>query len=394
MRILLAFNYYQKPGGEDIVFDLEKKILQQAGHHIVPYTESNKRIDAMTWFSASRQTIWSSHSYRAIRQLINDEKPDIAYFHNTFLLISPSAYYACQDSGIPVVQTIQNYRLLCPAANFLRNDRICQDCLGKTPPWPAILHKCYRNSRLQTSVVSAMLTIHRWRRTWQEQVDFYIPPTDFLRMELAKGGIPVEKIIVKPNFQYPDIPQQETNGDSALFVGRFSQEKGVRFLTQAWRLLKDIPIRLAGAGPLLDEITRLIDIHEIPHLDLLGWRSHEEVLNLIRGARFLIVPSLCFEGFPLIMIEAFACGVPVIASRLGAMSEIVDDHSTGLLFTAGDELDLAEKVRWAWTHPEQMVKMGKEARREYEKKYTAKRNYEILMDIYERALRDHAKGLK
>lgn len=386
MKTLLVHNTYQQPGGEDTVFAREAALLREHGHTVVTYTRSNAEVRALS--PAARallplRMIWARDAVRDLRALIAAEKPDVAHFHNTHFMISPAAYIACRQAGVPVVQSLYNPRLLCPAATFTRNGHACQDCLGKTPPWPGIVHACYRNSRLQTAAVAAMLTVHRWRRTWAQDVDHYIVATEFYRQKFIEGSLPAHKLAVKPHFVAPDpLPREHEPGDYALYVGRLEPVKGVRALLAAWEQAGAIPLRIRGEGPLLAEIEALATRNNA--LQVVGRLSPEALIRLIKGARCLVWPSLgYYETFGLVAIEAFACGVPVIASRTGAMAEIVTDGVTGLHFVPGDAADLAVKVRWAWDHPAEMAEMGRAARREYEQKYTAARNYAQLLRIYE-----------
>jgi len=378
----LVHNYYQRPGGEDTEFAAEKDLLRQRGHEVVEFVRHNAEIHQIGRLKAALSTVWSWDSRGALRRILREVRPDIVHFHNTFLLISPAAYYVCQEEGIPVVQTLQNYRLLCPGAQFLRGGQVCEDCVGKAVPWPGVLHGCWRGSRTQTSVVAAMLAFHRWLGTWQKQVDVYVALTEFARRKFIESGLPAEKIVIKPNFIYPDPGPGDSSGNYGLFVGRISREKGIRTLIRAWRKLRGIPLKVIGDGPLMEKVRRA----ESGDWEVLGWRSHDEVLALMKGARFLVFPSEWYEGFPLTIAEAFACGLPVIASRLGAMVEIVEDGRTGLHFEPRNPDDLAVKVGWAWTHLNKMKMMGLEARREYEQKYSAEQNYRKLIEIYQTAM--------
>lgn len=386
MKILQLHNYYQNAGGEDEVFAAECQLLQERGHSVIRYTESNCRVDKMHRFAAARQAIWSHRTYRTLLRLLKDKRPDVAHFHNTFLLISPSAYYACRKAKVPVVQTLHNYRLICPAAIFFRAENICEDCLDKTPPWKGIVYACYRNARLQTAAVVAMLTIHRWLRTWQNQVDQYIALTKFEQKKLIAGGIPPEKIIVKPNFicGSPELPQEEK--EYILFVGRLSLEKGIRTLVRAWHFLQKIPLKIIGDGPLKEELEGLVKIMNIQNVEFLGHRSHDEVMQFMKKAYCLVLPSEWYECFSMTIIEAFSCGIPVVASRLGAMCEIIEEGRTGLFFQPKDINELIAKVEWAWEHPDKIKEMGREARLEFEAKYTADTNYKLLIDIYNKVI--------
>jgi glycosyltransferase involved in cell wall biosynthesis len=312
------------------------------------------------------------------------ERPALAHFHNTFPLISPAAYYACHREGIPVVQSLHNPRLICPAATLYREGNVCEDCLGRLVPWPGVVHACYHNSHIQTAVVAGMLAGHRILGTWQEQVDAYIVFSNFFREKFVNARLPPEKVFVKPHFLSMDPGMKQETGEYALFLGRLAPEKGVPTLLNAWQSLGHVPLRIRGEGPMrsiVEHFTR-----ENPSVCMLPYLSREECFNLIKGARFLVWPSEgYYETFGLVAIEAFACGTPVIASRMGAMKEVVTDHWSGLHFTPGDPQDLASKVSWAWSHPREMEAMGKAAREEYQTKYTAKRNYQLLMEIYRRA---------
>jgi glycosyltransferase involved in cell wall biosynthesis len=391
-NVLLVHNTYQQGGGEDVVFAAEAALLRQRGHGVVEYREDNQRLQAMNRLQAAAQTIWSQSSHHKLLQTIRQAHPDVIHIHNTFLLISPSAYYACQEAGVPVVQTLHNYRLLCPSASFFRDERVCEDCLGRTPPWPGIVHACYRGSRTQTAVVAAMLTAHRALKTWHTQVDLYIALTAFARTKLIEGGLPQGRLVLKPNFVHPDPGVSAQDGRYALFVGRLSPDKGVLTLLRAWQRLKAIPLKVVGDGLLIDDMQAFVQAHQLQNIELLGRRPRQEVLALMQGARFLVFPSQWYECFPVTIAEAFACGVPVLASRLGAMEEIVEDGYIGLHFNAGDPDDLAAKVEWAWHHPELTVAMGCAARAEYERKYTAERNYQSLMEIYQTAIDRHRQG--
>jgi glycosyltransferase involved in cell wall biosynthesis len=211
--------------------------------------------------------------------------------------------------------------------------------------------------------------------------------TEFARRKFVEGGLPAERIVVKPNFITRDPGSKKKPGEYALYVGRLSEEKGPQVLLRGWaRLRRAIPLKIAGGGRLKDELGREIAAKGLHEVDLLGQIDSQEIAGLFHKARFLVLPSLCYENFPLALAEAFACGVPVISSRLGSMAEIVADGKTGLHFSAGNDADLAAKVEWAWTHLDQMQTMGRAARAEYEAKYTAARGLENLMSIYRRAM--------
>jgi glycosyltransferase involved in cell wall biosynthesis len=384
MKVLLVHNQYQQPGGEDQVFMAEAALLEAYGHEVLLYSVHNDQVAGMNPMTLAGSTIWNRLSYRALRSLIRQERPQLAHFHNTLPLISPASYYAAKAEGVPVVQTLHNYRLLCPNALFFRDGHVCEDCQGKFVPWPGVLHACYRGSRPASAAVAAMLTIHRGLRTWTEQVDVYIATTEFAREKFVQGGLPAEKLIVKPHFLHPAPDPGEVQGDYALFVGRISPEKGVGTLLEAWkRLGARIPLRIVGDGPLAEEV--MDATKALGRAEWLGRQPQERVLALMRKASVLVFPSTCYENFPVTILEAYAVGLPVIASDLGGMSSLVDHGRTGLHFRPGDPNDLVKKVEWTSANPTELAEMGRKARSEFEAKYTAERNYEALKEIYETA---------
>jgi glycosyltransferase involved in cell wall biosynthesis len=238
MRVLLVHNYYQQAGGEEQVFVAEGALLEAHGHRVVRYTSHNDRVTGMSRAVLAKNTVWNRTTYRDLRTLIRKERPQVAHFHNTFPLISPAAYYAARAEGVPTAQTLHNYRLLCPNALFFREGRACEDCVGQAGPWPEVIHACYRGSHLSSGGVAAMLTSHRILGTWVRAVDAYITLTEYTRRKFIQGGLPAEKIVVKPNFVYPDPGPGAGRGMYALFVGRLSREKGVDTLLAAWNTLQ------------------------------------------------------------------------------------------------------------------------------------------------------------
>ncbi len=393
LKILHVHNFYTQPGGEDTVFAAEVAILKERGHNIIEYTDTNARIQQMSPFAVAIQTIWSQPTYNKLYKVLQKEKPDLVHFHNTFPLISPAAYYACRSSKIPVIQSLDNPRLICPAATFYRMGRLCQDCLGKTPPIPGIIHGCYHNSPLQTAVIASMLTFHRCIKTWQKLLDFYLVATEFYKQKFIEGGLPPEKIIVKPHFiQSVPVPRTPKHkGNYVLFIGRLDPEKGIRALLNAWQKL-NIPLIIRGDGRLKKESLEFIQKHQMNSVSIIERLSEIDLTQLIKNARFLIWPSEgYYETFGMVAIECYVQGVPVIGSNIGVMAEIVKDGETGLLFSPGNSADLASKVEWLWNRPEESVRLGSNARLEYENKYTSERNYKMLMDVYSSAISNKTK---
>lgn len=379
MRILVAHNAYQQRGGEDAVVESEVTLLRNHGHQVQVYSQHNDALNHMPRAVAAMSTIWSQQSASDVDALCSRFRPDVIHVHNTFPLISPSLYWAAAKQHVPVVQTLHNFRLLCPQAIFLRDGKICEDCIGKVP-WRAVTHKCYRESAMQSAVITSMLATHRAIGTYRNRVTRYIALNKFARNKYIEGGLPADRFRIKPNFvPSTDLPSWEGRR-SGLYVGRLSSEKGLDVLAGAVRLLGDAPLDVIGSGP-LESLAR-----EAFGARCLGYRPLDEILTRMGKARYLVLPSICYENSPRTIVEAFSCGLPVIASRLGALADIVRDGGTGLLFTPGDPVDLAAKMAWAEAHPAHMIRMGQAARAEYEAEYTPERNHEMLMDIYDDAI--------
>jgi glycosyltransferase involved in cell wall biosynthesis len=383
VKVLLCHNYYQQPGGEDLSFAAEARLLEERGHAVVRYTLHNDDVNGMSRLAVARRTLWSRESYTRVRRLIRAERPAVLHCTNTFPLVSPSVYYAARAEGVAVVQSLRNYRLLCPGALFLRDGRVCEDCLGRKLAWPGVLHGCYRGSRAGSAVVAGLTAAHRALGTWTRAVDLYFTPSAFARGKFVQAGMDPARIAVKPNFIDPDPGPGTGAGGFAIFVGRLSQEKGIDTLLEACRQAP-LPLKVVGDGPLAE---RVQDACRDGRVEWLGHRPHEEVLRLVGEAACLVMPSTWYETFGRTILEAFARGTPVVASRLGAMAELVEDGRTGLLFTPGDPADLAGKVRRLLADPAALAGMRQTARREYEEKYTAEVNYRQLRAIYEDALR-------
>ena len=384
MRILTIHNYYQVRGGEDECHEIEVKLLREHGHHVDIYTENNEQVSAFNILSLAAKTVWSLKALNEVTQQLRLQLYDVVHVHNFFPLISPSVFYAASAEGIPVFQTLHNYRLLCPNALFFRNGKVCEDCLGKVVPYPGVLHGCYRGSKSLSAGVATMLTTHQMMQTWKKKVKGHIALTEFARKKFIEGGLPAEQIFVKPNFVHPDPGVGGGNGGYALFVGRLSIEKGLDTLLAAWEQLGyAIPLKIVGDGPLSEQVKAATK--EISGLEWLGHQPLQKVYDLIGDATCLIMPSKWYETFGRVIIEAFAKGTPAIASNIGAVAELVEHGRTGLLFEPGNAADLAKKVQWLINNPNELYKMRQEARLEFEAKYTVEKNYRKLIDIYETA---------
>lgn len=374
-----------------MVFELEIEMLRARGHQVTTYFLRNDeiRLDGMrTKLVLLKDSIWSANSHREMTSLLLSFKPDVVHVHNTFPRVSPSIYSACAAAEVPVVQTLHNYRMFCPAGTFFRDGHICEACL-EGEVWRGVVHGCYRSSRTASAAAALVQSAHRRLDVWGGGIARYVALTRFSQEKFIQGGVPPARIRVKPNFVHPDPGYGDDAGRYALFVGRLSPEKCVDTLLEAWSLIKqDIPLLIAGDGPEFEPLRLNAGRRGLDAVHFLGPLTRPEVLALMREARFLVFSSGWYENFPMVIAESFASGIPVVCPRLGAMQELVANHRTGLHYGPADAGQLAEKVIWAWTHPQETRAMGREARNEYDAKYTAEKNYPILMDIYEEAIRE------
>lgn len=381
MRILVVHNAYQQRGGEDSVVAAEVALLRRHGHDVVEYLRHNDEIGQLPSWRVATGTVWAPRAGRDLRDIVRQQPVDVVHCHNTFPLISPSLYWAARREGLPVVQTLHNFRLMCPQAMLLRDARVCEDCVGRLP-WRSVVHACYRGSRLQSAAITCMLGTHRALGTYSEKVNAYIALNEFCRQKFIEGGLPASRLFVKPNFvDRPSAPSAGPRG-GFLYVGRLSTEKGISVIAGALQQVDDIELRVAGTGP---ESGRLAGLRGVT---MLGSLAAEQVDGEMLRARALVMPSVWYENYPRTLVEAFACGLPVIASRIGALAELVTHGETGLLFEPGDPEGLAKSLAWARSHPDEMRSMGQKARTHYEHHLGAEQNYALLMDIYARARAD------
>lgn len=381
-RVLQVHNRYQQRGGEDAVADAEAELLAQHGHVVHRLLRHNDEIRQRSPLSVAIGAIDAQDTHRALRELAISFRPDVVHVHNFFPLVSPGVFRAAASLGLPTVLTLHNFRLLCPQAMLLREGRVCEDCVGRVP-WRGVLRRCYRGSAAQTAVVAAQVQWHRWTGTWRQHVHRYIALNEFCRDKFVAGGLPAERISVKPNFIDLPVPD-EAERDGLLFVGRLSAEKGVRVLADAMRLAPpELACQVIGDGP-----ERSV-LDSVDAVRILGALPPDEVYARMRRAHALVLPSICYENHPRTLVEAFACGLPVIASRLGALASLVDEGSTGLLFEPGNPADLAAKLAWLQQHPLEARRMGRAARAHYVAAWTPTANHDALIDIYA-AARDTA----
>ncbi|MFK7770248.1 MAG: glycosyltransferase family 4 protein [Mariniblastus sp.] len=392
MKILVCHNYYKLRGGEDQCFEDEVAQLTDSGHEVINYIRRNDDIDRNNQAAVAMSTIWSRKSHREVRKLIRDHRPDVMHCTNTFPLISPSIYYAAHEENVPVVQALHNFRLICPGAYLSRNGNVCEKCVGKIFAWPAIVHRCYRESRAGSSAVASLLSAHRLMGTWKKKIHAYYTLTEFSKSKLLNLGIEPDRIVVKHNCVHPDPGMGRGEGDYVVFAGRLSSEKGIAPLLEAWQTQSpEIRLMIIGDGPMADEVKAASDSN--PMIEWVGQKPFETVLQLMGSAKAVIVPSVVFETFGRTIIEAYSAGTPAIVSKFGAMQELVRDGDTGLFFEVGNPVDLMNKVKQLLDDEPNLQRMRELARREFESKFTAQHNFQKLLDIYELAIANANGGL-
>lgn len=429
--VLVVHERYRVRGGEDGVFETECSLLEKAGHKVVRYEKDNRDIpDRGGRIGLALRTVWNPRTYCEIRAIIRAEKPDVVHCHNTFPLISPSVYWAAAREGVPVVQTLHNYRLACLNGYLFREGHVCEDCLGRTP-WRGVCRRCYRGSRAQSFVAAAMLLVHRLLGTYRRKVTRYIALTDFAKTKFVEAGLPARKISVKPNAfaaaggEGAGLPATvERSGASApdrlrvIFLGRLSPEKGVDILLRAWAMLnkngRDAPTarplqvpgkpgaaeprrgpaptcEIVGDGPERVALEGLAnDLGISSSVRFLGALPREEALRALASASLLVLPSSCYEQFSTTVLEAMSFGVSVLVSDVARGATIVEDGVTGRFFPAGDFAALAASLRELLSDPAALRRMGDAARAAFEASDCApSRNLARLLAVYASARSAH-----
>ena len=397
MKILQCHNFYRFPGGEDQVFHDESWLLKSNGHDVYHYLRDNRDIDTMSRVDLVKATIWNRQTAKDLQDLIKHISPDLVHFHNTFPLVSTSAYHTVKSFDIPIVQTLHNYRLMCPSATLFRNGKECLACLQKKIALPAIIHKCYRSDRKATTLTATATAIQRSIKKSFNLVDRFIALSENSRRYFEQAGLPPSKIVIKPNFVKPDPGIKKTSHPHVVFVGRLTPEKGIDTLLDAWQPalnnpIQDIPLRIIGQGPLEQHVRDSAKHNQ--NISYLGQIKHAEVLKEIAKARLLVFPSIWSEPFGRSMIEAFATGTPVVASKTGSIPEIVQDERNGLHFEPGNFLDLQSKVARLFHDEALLAQTGRAARMTFERRYTPQQNIDMLHQAYAEAIDSNSRKME
>jgi glycosyltransferase involved in cell wall biosynthesis len=394
LRVAMAHNHYgsEAPSGENAAFEAERDLLRERGHDVLSFerrSDEIRRRGIVGTATGALSAPWNPFAARRLRTLLERERPDVLHVHNPFPLLSPAVFHAARGLPVATIWTLHNYRPFCAAATLMRDGAPCTECIDRRSPLPGVVHGCYRGSRAATLPLAAMIDLLQRAGTLATEVDAFVVLTEFQREMVIRAGLPAGRVHVKPNFHPrppPVVPWRERE-PRVLFAGRLGPEKGVRVLLDAWSLWPGAPLlEIAGDGPERGALEARARAHGLgERVRFLGRISPSDVERRMAGARLLAVPSLCFEGFPLVVRDAFAAAVPVAASRIGALERIVDDGATGLLFSPGDAADLHRRVAEAWADPSRLEAMGVAARAAFEARYTADLSYRALLAVYEAA---------
>lgn len=401
-RILQVHNFYQIPGGEDVVVRNEKRLLEEHGHKVYTYYRTNKELSEKGLFGKLLLPFTSVYSFRTVREvkrLIKENQIDIVHVHNTLTMVSPSVFYAAFQCNVPVVQTLHNFRMLCPAGSFFRDNVICEECVSGGLKC-AVKHKCYRNSTLQTIVSAMILRIHRMLGTYR-RVNF-ICLTEFNKKKLldsldsetavkSKQAVDASRVYIKPNFTFAEGITPSNSQDTEeyfLFAGRVEALKGIDVAIKAFERIPDKQLYIAGTGPMMEEMQAYVESHEIHNVKFLGYLQKEEMTERFYHAKAVIMTSQCYEAFAMTIAEAYSYGVPVIAGRVGNMEGMVKEGITGVKFQYDSADDLAQKVL---EFENLDIKALKENAREfYEHRLRPEDNYQKLIAIYEDISKERA----
>jgi glycosyltransferase involved in cell wall biosynthesis len=380
MRILQVHTHYRQPGGEDAVVATEAGLLRDAGHQVLTHRARNP--EGARAAASLAAAPWNEVQARTVARQVERLRPDVVHVHNTWFATSPAVFAALRRVGVPVVMTLHNYRLVCAAATLFRDGAPCTDCVG-THPWHGVEHACYRDSRPQSAIAAATIGLHQRRGTWHRDVDRFLALTGFGRDQFIAGGLPPDRILVKPNSV--DDPGPRAGPPSAsttvLYLGRLTPEKGIDTLLRAWeRSPERLRLVVAGSGPL----EAAVRANAPARVDVVGALPPAQVRSLLLSARALVFPSMWFEGHPLVPVEAAAAGLPVVLSDLGAMTDLFSPGAEELLFPPGDVDALT--VRLARLDDDRFVDAhGPFTRRRFEERYTHATALESLESAYRSA---------
>jgi glycosyltransferase involved in cell wall biosynthesis len=364
-------------------------LLRSHGNEVFTYFRENQAITGTLPIFVGVQSVWNARAYSEVKALVRRHEIDVVHCHNIYPQLSPAIFYAAKAVGAATVQTLHSYKIGCPKGQLFVRGAICERCLGKTFSWPGVLRGCYRKSRMATASIATATASHRLLRTWKDKVDVYVALTEFARGKYIAAGLPAERLSVKANFLH-DPGAGAGEGNFVLFVGRLNEEKGIPVLLRGWDgRLSRVQLKIIGAGELEPDVRAAAASD--PSMEYLGVQPLATVLELMGQAKALMFPSQWYEGMPRTIVESFAKGTPVIASDLGAMHSMIQHTITGLHFPAGDHKSMLTQLQWMLANDEHYHRMRLRCRENYEANFTPDTNYEMLMKVYQQAIRHNQK---
>ncbi len=385
MRILILHNRYREFGGEDVVVEAETALLRSAGHDVRTLIWSNDDVRAdgpLQRSTALASSIWNRSAWHSVRQAVRDFRPDVVHVHNTVAAASPSVVHGAAVPGVGIVHTLHNFRHLCLNGLLLRNRQICTDCVGRLP-WRGVTRACYRGSHSASLAVACGEILHRALGSWS-QVHRFIALSEHARKLHVDAGLDAKRIVVKPQTLATDPGMGDHRGSFALFAGRLSVEKGIRVLLPAWKeAALDVPLVIAGDGPEAEHARR--EIAALPRARMLGRIPHDQLIHLMQDAQLLVVPSVCFESFPVTLLEGLATGCPIVASDIGALSEIIRSGENGVLVPPGEAGALAQAIQQLGQAPGERERLSRAARASFVERFSPQRSCQALVNIYREA---------
>lgn len=408
MKVLMVNNFhYPRGGGERVYLELSS-LLQAHGHEIIPFSTQHrlnlptkhadnfvshtdfpsflgKKTSLRTKMRVAERIIYSKESKRKIEVLITEMKPDIAHLHGIAHYISPSILPAIKKAGVPIVMTLHDYKLICPNSNFLSKGEVCERCKMRRY-YNVILRQCKRDSFSASLLAGIELYVHKLLQIYERNVDVFIAPSKFLGDKIREYGIR-NAIVHIPNFiDMKSSTPHFKEGKYAIYFGRLSPEKGVMTMLEALKILDSLPLHIAGTGPSEDAMRAFVSEHALSHVTFHGHLSQNELIPLIQGAAFTLLPSEWYENYPMTILESFARGIPVIASDIGALPGLIHDGSNGLLFPPGDALQLVEKMQFLLDNPTKALAMGRRGYEGIKENNSPDKHYLQIIELYRHLL--------
>ena len=408
MKVLMVNNFhYPRGGGERVYLELSS-LLQAHGHEIIPFSTQHE-LNLPTEYAGSfvsetdfpsflgrknslgsklqvaERVVYSRESKRRIEKLIEESRPDIAHLHGIAHYLSPSILPAIKKAGLPIVMTLHDYKLICPNSSFLSKGEVCERCKMRRY-YNVILRQCKRDSFSASLLAGIEMYVHKLLQIYERNVDVFIAPSKFLGDKMRDYGIKNAIVHIHNFVDTESFTPQFSAGEYAIYFGRLSQEKGVKTMLEAMKLLDSFRLHIAGTGPSEGDLRAFANEHTLSNVTFHGHLSQQELIPLIQGAAFTLVPSEWYENYPMTILESFACGVPVIVSDIGALPGLIHDSRNGLLFPPGDAMQLAEKMQFLVNNPTKAIAMGRNGYEEIKSNNNPEKHYTQTIDLYQNLL--------